>query len=275
MPLSSVHETATAQGVANPLVASTDCFVTAICYLGSKSLSHVLSQIERCKERLLSIGAASEVARRQIITSVMQYWAEKPGIGVNIIDKLLNYTILTPESVVLWALSDQLGKGAGLVLVHVYEMVASTITKVTRRVEQIVLACSAPGLPSDQVAVLEETLSKEKDEMGKLFALIEDALMGIAEGSNDAMAEGADQDETGEVALREWGARWLRVFRRKMAVQEAWLVEMSAQGEAAREGILYTDSMIDVDDNIKLEANGGGNGGLVVESKQGVLDEIL
>ena len=224
-PLSNIEETAGSLGVADPLVTSTDAYVTAICFLGSKSLSHVLSQIERCKDRLLSIGAQSELARRQIITSVMNYWQEKPGIGVNVVDKLLNYTILTPISVVLWSLNDQLGKGEGLVLSQVFEMVSSTVTKVTNRVRQIVVARNQPGLPDDQVAILDETLSKERDEMGKLFAVIEVGLMGVAGGSVDDMVESAGQDLEGDVMLMGWGRRWLRVFRRKMAVEEAWVQE--------------------------------------------------
>ena len=229
-PLTTIEETAGSLDVADPLIPSTDAYVTAICFLGSKSLSHVLSQIERCKDRLLSIGTQSELARRQIITSVMDYWREKPGIGVNVVDKLLNYTILTPISVVLWSLNDQLGKGDALVLSQTFEMVNSTVTKVTNRVRQIVVARNQPGLPGDQVAILDETLSKERNEMGKLFAVIEDGLVGVAGGIVDDMAESADQDLKDEVMLRGWGRRWLRVFRRKMAVEEAWVQEMLSNG---------------------------------------------
>ena len=229
-PLSTIEEAAGSLGVADTLVTSTDAYVTAICFLGSKSLSHVLSQIERCKDRLLSIGAQSELARRQIITSVMDYWQEKPGIGVNVVDKLLNYTILTPISVVLWSLNDQLGKGDALVLSQTFEMVSSTVTKVTNRVRQIVVARNQPGLPGDQVAILDETLSKERDEMGKLFAVIEESLVGVAGGRGDDMVESADQDFQEEVMLRGWGKRWLRVFRRKMAVEETWVQETLSTG---------------------------------------------
>ena len=206
------------------MIASTDAYVTAICYLGSKSLSHVLSQIERCKDRLLGIGSASESARRQIITSAMDYWKEKPGVGINVVDKLLNYTILTPQSVIQWAIGDRLGKGEILALAHIYDMVASTVTKVTNRVRQIVTARNAPNLPSDQRRMLDETLAKEREEMGRLFILIEDALVGVAGGSNDAMAEGADSDERGDAMLRAWGSRWLRVMRRKRGVEESWVM---------------------------------------------------
>ena len=228
--MTSIENEAASLGVADPLIPSTDALVTSILYLGSKSLSHVLSCIERTKSLLLAIGPKSEAARRQIISSVMEYWAEKPGTGVNVVDKLLNYTILTPRSVILWALGDKLGKGELLCEAHTFEMVSVTLFKVTNRVRQIVIARNAPGLPVDQRNLLDETLERERGELRTLFGLVEDALLGVAEGTVDAMAESADQDETGERMLRAWGGRWLRVFRRKMAVEEAWVDEMLEAG---------------------------------------------
>ena len=240
--LDDIESTASSLSVPHPLVPSTDAYVTAICFLGSKSLSHVLSCIERCKERLLGIGAKSETARRQIISSVMAYWAEKPGVGVNMVDKLLNYTILTPMTVIEWALIENIGRGEILTQAHIYEMVASTMHKVTNRVRQIVTARNQPDLPSDQVAVLDETLTKERAEMQNLFAVVEGALAGVADGSVDAMAESRNQDEEGEAMLRGWGGRWLRVFRRKMAVEEAWVGEIMAAAALAAEGKGDVDS---------------------------------
>ncbi|KAI4175414.1 MAG: hypothetical protein LQ343_001612 [Gyalolechia ehrenbergii] len=229
--LSSVEAEAASLGVEDPLVPSTDAYMTAICFIGSKSLSHVLSCIERCKDRLLALGPRSEAARRQIIRSVMDYWVEKPGVGVNIVDKLLNYTILTPLSVINWALTDNIGKGKVLTHAHMYEMVASTIYKVTNRVRQIVIARNQPGLPAEQIAMLDETLEKERAQMKELFATVEDALMGVASGVVDEMVESRNQDTEGEALLRGWGERWLRVFRRKMAVEEAWIGEMLVNQE--------------------------------------------
>ena len=201
----------------------------------------MLSQVERCKDRLLSIGAESEPARRQIVSSVMQYWHEKPGVGVNILDKLLNYTILTPISVIMWALSDHLGKGEGLVLSHVFELVSNTVSKVTKRVRQIVIARNQPNLAVDQATVLDETLGKERDEVNRVFAVIEDALVGVASGSADDVAESVDQDERGEAMLRSWGGRWLRVFRRRMAVEESWVMETIEQGRRRAEAMEGVD----------------------------------
>lgn len=211
----------------DPIVQSTDAFVTSICYVGAKSLSHVLSCIERNKERLLSVGPFSSLARRQIITSVMEYWADQPGVAINIIDKLLNYTILTPLSVIEWALLDNLAAGKILAKTHVYEMISSTIGKVTNRMRQIVLARIQPGLYEPQLSVVDETLNREKGDMQTLFKLIEDSIVSVVNNSGDRLFErgnGTGEQEEDEL-IRHWSHRWLRVFRRKADVEESFIFE--------------------------------------------------
>lgn len=235
--MDQIHALAAEHGVADPLVPSTDGYVTAICYIGSKSLSHVLSCIERCKERLLGLGAQSEDARRQIITSVVEYWKDQPGTAVNIVDKLLNYTILSPESVVGWALgqTDQgLGNGSGLADGWRYEMVAGTVGKVTNRVRQIaaarIQAKTQGGLDEDQVQTIDQTLVRERDSMRSLFSMIEDAVGGVAAGAADGLIEaegGESLSEDDAELVRGWGGRWARVFRRKGAVEETIVGEMA------------------------------------------------
>ena len=224
----AIQDAAIERDVSDPLVPSTDAYVTSVCFAGSKSLSHILSYIERCKDRLLLIGASSSPARRQIVGSVTEYWSEKPGVGVNIVDKLLNYGILTPMSVVEWALVDRLDRGKILTRAYIYEMIASTTFKVTNRIREMVreIVITRNRVGPQQVAMYDEALNKERQQMIELFTVIEDALRGIAEGSADAMAESQDQDEEGEGLLRGWGRRWLRVFRRKMAVEQAWIQDM-------------------------------------------------
>ncbi len=246
--LDQIQEEAATHGISDPLVPSTDAYVTCICFIGSKSLSHVLSCIERCKDRLLAIGPASGAARRQIITSVMNYWKEQPGIGVNIVDKLLNYTILTPMAVVEWALMENIEAGRVLVHAWVYEMLASTVGKVTNRVRQIVAARNQPGLPGPQVAMLDETLSKERAEQSELFRVIEDALAPVAAGSQDQMVEGGDGWSEEEGLVRAWGERWLRVFRRKGAVEEAFIQEAVVGSGESGDGGVGASNGVDVGD---------------------------
>lgn len=225
--IASIEEQATAHGLADPSIPSTDAYVTSICCVGSKSLSHFLSSIERCKERLLAIGPRSAAARRQIITSVMEYWVDQPGNAVNIIDKLLNYTILTPLSVLEWALVDNLAAGSILAKPHIFEMIAATMRKVTNRLRQIVAARCQPGLVEPQLSVIQDTLTRERADTHTMFRLIEDAIAPVAAGSNDVMMERADDAAllAENELIREWGKRWLRVFRRKEAVEEAFFVE--------------------------------------------------
>ncbi|KAI9728764.1 MAG: hypothetical protein M1828_002870 [Chrysothrix sp. TS-e1954] len=236
-------------GTDDGLVMSTDAFVTTLCYIGSKSLSHVLSYIERHKERLLSIGPASDAARMQIIDSVVAYWREvQPGVAVNIIDKLLNYTIVTPASVLEWALApEQLQAGSLLAETWVYEMVSGTMGKVTNRMRQIVRARNQTSLPPSQVEALDETLLKEREGMRALFATIADAVKGVAEGSNNAMVEGQDgQGEGKEMELLQlWGGKWARVFARKAAVEESVVSEAMKSFPAA--GPETSDEVVMVD----------------------------
>ncbi|TGO41136.1 hypothetical protein BHYA_0026g00430 [Botrytis hyacinthi] len=218
-----IHALAVEQALPDPLVPSTDAYVTSICYIGSKSLSHVLSCIERCKDRLLAIGPVSPVARRQIITSVMQYWKDQPGIGVNIIDKLLNYTILSPQSVVQWAIGSE---GKRLSQSFVYEMVEATVGKVTGRIRQVQLSLRVPGLLDEQKQLIEKTVEMERINMRELGREMDELLTAWANGSKDQEIEMDGREEDREL-VRGWGERWLRVFRRKFAVEEAWGVEAS------------------------------------------------
>jgi len=215
--------------IPDPLVSSTDAYVTAICYIGSKSLSHVLSCIEK-----------------QIIESVMQYWKDQPGIGVNIVDKLLNYTILSPASVVEWALAKE---GSRLGEAHVFEMISATIGKVTGRVRQVVRARVVPGLLPEQKAILHETADRERKGMKDLFGVMENLLLAWASGSQDHMIASGDGSVTSESAMiKQWAERWLRVFRRKIAVEDAWFIEAGKEKAPEAEAQVQMDPMEENED---------------------------
>jgi len=221
--IDKIHEQAIAQGVAEVLVPSTDVFVTAICRMGAKSLSHVLSCIERGKDRLLEISQ-NEAARRQIVASVVEYWKDQPGVAVRIIDILLNYTILAPMTVIQWVLGSHMGAGEALTESWVYEMVSNTVAKVTNRNRQIASARLQKGLPQEQIEMVEATLAKDRDNARELFQYIEDAMRGVAEGTADVLLEKQTSGALGqeEVELiKAWGKRWHTVFLRKAQIEEA------------------------------------------------------
>jgi nuclear cap-binding protein subunit 1 len=200
----------------DPIVASTDVFMTAVAWVGSKSLSHVLACIDRSKGRLLDLGGESESARTQIITSVLAYWHAHPGVALSIIEKLLNYSIVTPFSVVDWALSAKTSAaGQYLAEPHVFELVSNTVAKVTGRVRQILTSSDSD----------EETRDKEVAAMRDLFRSINDALSSWASGSKDEQMEDGDGSSEPEALIRRWGQRWLRVFQRMAAIEEAFVLE--------------------------------------------------
>lgn len=219
-----IHSAALDQSL-DPLVTSTDVFMTAVCWVGSKSLSHVLACIERTKDRLLDAGAASEAVRSQIITAVMSYWSAHPGVAISIIEKLLNYSIVTPASVIDWALvSDKAGPyGEALSKSWVFELVFNTVVKVTGRLRQV---ASSGGLS--------EGAEGEVTAMRDLFKLMEDALISWAQGTKDQIMDPVVSDG-GEDLIKRWGERWLRVFRRRSAIEEAFLVEQKAVAASADE----------------------------------------
>ncbi|KAJ5279914.1 hypothetical protein N7478_005286 [Penicillium angulare] len=255
--IASIEGQAQSLGVEDPKIPSTDALVTSICFVGSKSLSHVLSCIERNKDRLLAIGPVSQRARCQIITSVMEYWSDQPGIAINIIDKLLNYTIISPLSVLEWALSESLDAGTVLAKSHIYEMISATVGKVTNRMRQIVAARTQSGLYEPQLSVLDETLARERVEMQTLFRFIEDAIVSVASGSNDELMERGDGsgDLPEDAIIRQWGRRWLRVFRRKGAVEEAFITDALANATPVGTTAppVQTDNAEDADDgDIKI-----------------------
>ncbi|KAK1780741.1 MIF4G like-domain-containing protein [Copromyces sp. CBS 386.78] len=218
----------------DPLVASTDVFVTSVLHVGSKSLSHVLAAIERTKERLTDAGATSEAARTQIISSVMEYWSAHPGVAIAIIEKLLNYSILTPQAVINWAITTYAGatRGEALARGFVYEMVFNTVVKVTSRLRQVLQKATLPEAMID-----DETIEAEINGMRSLFRAIDDALVAWATGSKDEMIEASDSLGEGdgnsetEKLVKRWGERWLRVFKRRAAIEEAFIVEARKERE--------------------------------------------
>jgi len=192
------------------------------------------------------------------------------GSALNIVDKLLNYTILTPSSVVQWALDAQrLDGGRALADGWAYEMVERTMDKVVGRVGQIITARMHDGLPADQITMLDAALAEEVQRMRSLFAEVDDALAGVSEGAGEGMLEDADTTVEGKEGddaksdlefAKGWGIRWRRVWTRKLSVQETVLREAAKvfPGPAMEEdGVdMQTDGVDGGDLAVPVEGNG-------------------
>ncbi|GFP55319.1 nuclear cap-binding protein subunit 1 [Trichoderma asperellum] len=215
----------------DPVVASTDVLMTAICWVGSKSLSHVIACIDRSKNRLLDAANSSPAAQNQILVAVMAYWYAHPGIALSIVEKLVNYSILTPSSIVRWALTtnpvtDGAIAGESLAQPHIFELVLNTVTKVSSKTRQTL---SSPDTD-------EETRKIEAKAIGDLFSTLNDLLVSWASGSKDEVMETGDGSSEREATIRQWGQRWLRVFKRLGAIEEAFLVEAAKEKPSSSNG---------------------------------------
>lgn len=263
----------------NPQLLAIDAFVTTICYIGSKSLSHALSFIERHRERLnsFSLDAATTVpednttpldpdvaanaARIQIVHSVVDYWFEThTGVATALVDKLLNYGVILPSSVIDFALGvsnpSAFSPPATLPQSWRYEMVSATLGKVTGRVTSLVQARAHPSIPRPAAAEAEDAFRIESAAMSTLFAMVADIVEPISTGSNDRLVEMGVGDIVGEApdqreerfralgALsRMWGKKWARVFKRKEG----------AQAKVMSEGVARWREPVDV---VEVETNG-------------------
>jgi nuclear cap-binding protein subunit 1 len=99
----------------------------------------------------------------------------------------------------------------------VFELVANTIAKVTGRVRQLLLSADADA----------ETRDKEVKAMRDLFRATNDALASWAGGSKDELMEQGDGSSEREAMIRRWGQRWLRVFQRQAAIEEAFVLDVT------------------------------------------------
>jgi nuclear cap-binding protein subunit 1 len=265
----AIHAKAKELGMTEVQVPSTDAFVTSLCCAGSKSLSHVVAMIERTKARLFAISQSSEAARRQIILSVIDYWKDHRGVALYILDKLLNYSILTPMTTIQWALTDNLGAGEGLTENWVFEMVSNTVGKMMRSLDRLFnLKTTADLNPEFRVSV-DEAFARERDSLRELLQYIERALKPVADGIADTYLEKTGSGELSEkdaALIREWGKRWHTVFARKAVLEEMVIGDAAVEAklrvsvsQAAPQAEIAQAEIAAVDGNGAMDVDANGD----------------
>ena len=138
-----------------------------------------------------------------------------------------------------WALVGYAGKtkGEALARSYMFEMVFNTVTKVTKRTREVI---SSPPPPQpepqqqqeedvDMASDAEDARKREIAAMKDLFKSMEDALVAWASGTKDELMEDGSLDdatrEERDALVKRWGGRWLRAFRRKSAIEAAFVIE--------------------------------------------------
>jgi nuclear cap-binding protein subunit 1 len=210
-----------------------DVLVTTMCQVGSKSLSHFLNVVERTKDVVAELVGSSEdqaqqqeklVAERQIVRSVLEFWKTQPGNGVMVVDKLLNYLLVSPESVVGLILDDWEGvtqQGFVLAKGWAWELVEKTLGKVVGRVKGVVAAYRKPGLEDERRAEIMVVVDQEVAKMKKLVEDILSQLNTIAEAVSAAQSLGEQE----KALVVEWCAKWRSAVVRRGEVESQWVKE--------------------------------------------------
>ena len=207
-----------------------EVFVTAICWVGSKSLSHLLACVERCKEILLGFTADGTEAEKKIVESILAFWGGQVGNGVMVVDKFVNYLIISPESVVEAVLGDSGYRGQGGKVLSegwVWEIISKITGKVTGRVKGVVHAVRKPGLDEEKRNEMQGVLETEMAKMRALFAQAQSCVAELGEPNGKAWAMNMSDEDA--ALVRMWAAKWLRAFGRRANVEEAWVREELAK----------------------------------------------
>ncbi|KAI9308621.1 armadillo-type protein [Cunninghamella echinulata] len=111
-----------------------DLFIQSLLHVGAKSFSHILNVIERYLEIMRHFNSTQE-DKLCTIRIVAFFWKNNSQFLGILLDKLLNYRILDPSSVILWVFESNQMDNPGRS--YVWEILKNTINKVVSRATQI------------------------------------------------------------------------------------------------------------------------------------------
>lgn len=205
-----------------------DVLVTTATSVGSKSLSHFLNVVERTKDVFVELvgeeASLKPEAEKQIVKSILEFWTHTPGNGVMVVDKLLNYLLVSPDAVVEAVLAD-LGSvtDAGRVLSKgwAWEMVERVLGKVVGRVRGVVAAYRKPGLEDAKRDEIHKVLDSEVLRLNTLVELVIERVAAIAE-LVPAIEALTDEEKT---LVTSWCAKWRVAVKRRGDVEVQWVKE--------------------------------------------------
>ncbi|KAI7866860.1 armadillo-type protein [Spinellus fusiger] len=109
-------------------------FVQCLLLVGSKSFSHVLNVVERYLEVIRYVNSTPE-GRLHTVQIVSSFWKNNTQFLGILLDKLLNYRVIDPTSVITWTFESEQLEKAGRA--YPWEILKNTLNKVVSRVIQV------------------------------------------------------------------------------------------------------------------------------------------
>lgn len=145
---------------------------------GHQSFSHALNTIEHNLPVLQAKCNRSTMTRRSTVAAVMQLWSGRPLVASTLLQKFLNYRLISPVSVLEYILLDS--APSTLATSATWELLRTTIDKVSARVVQVqdrLLQIASPGEANgedkssdEETERMQATLSEVQQEQKDVFA---------------------------------------------------------------------------------------------------------
>ncbi|KAI9346679.1 armadillo-type protein [Pilaira anomala] len=111
-----------------------EIFVQCLLLVGSKSFSHILNVVERYLDVLRLVNASPE-GRLHTVQIVASFWKNNTQFLGILLDKLLNYRVIDPTSVITWIFEEDQLKFVSKSFI--WEILKNTLSKVNSRVVQV------------------------------------------------------------------------------------------------------------------------------------------
>ncbi|TPX62408.1 hypothetical protein PhCBS80983_g00437 [Powellomyces hirtus] len=182
-----------------------EAFIQCVMLQGSKSFSHVLNVVERYIGLLREYNS-TEHARGHTVRIINDFWKYNTQFTEIILDKLTNYRVIDPKSIVSWVL-DPAVLETSFTRFYIWAVLRSTLAKVNFKVEQLTLKLAEKKTRADQMNV---------------------------DGEEDTTVDNADEitalDENRAAALREQKEVFLQVFQKFVDVIHAKIAVFNSAG---------------------------------------------
>ncbi|KAI9099397.1 armadillo-type protein [Phlyctochytrium arcticum] len=190
-----------------------EALIQCLMLHGSKSFSHALNIIERYVD-VLRQWSGTEEARLHSIRIIVSFWQFNHQFLEIILDKLMNYRVVDPKSILSWALDPKI-LDENYTRFFLWSIVRMTLAKVNFKVQQI----------TKKLEVAKEIRMKEEEDVKMDVPKEEDDV------KMDVDTSGFQQmDENRQNSLREQKEAFLHVFQRFVDAIQAKFTEFGTQG---------------------------------------------
>ncbi|KAH6587853.1 hypothetical protein BASA50_011044 [Batrachochytrium salamandrivorans] len=123
--------------MSSPESVTRDVFINCVMFQGSKSFSHILNVIERYLPLLQKCNRTVE-ARMHTLEITAAFWKGNTQFIEIVLDKLTNYRIVDPKTVLLWIFQPKI-LDVSFSRFYLWSILRNTLIKVNLKAEQISL----------------------------------------------------------------------------------------------------------------------------------------